>query len=244
MSLFVAMIVLESAEMPDAAILRSALSERSFSDFESRDSVVAFTLDDVLINCGLVSAPIPQDELRPILRTSPYWREDDAVIFAHQAHLIVAASGDFEKKRLALVLTTAITALLRATGCAIAVYWGAGSVITSKEIFCDFADSATLDQLPLYLWIDFRCYPERGGCALFTQGLQSLGFMEIEVSYSSAPPGETVGLAFNVAHYLLDHGAVLKHGDTIGMSAEQKLKITHAPSAHERNEKVYHLELG
>ena len=36
--------------------------------------------------------------------------------------------------------------------------------------------------------------------------------MEIEVSFSSAPPDVTVGLAFNIAHYLLDHGAVLKHG--------------------------------
>ena len=57
--------------------------------------------------------------------------------------------------------------------------------------------------------------------------MKSLGFMEIEIRDSTESADDTVGLAFNIAHYLLDSGPILKDGDTIGLSAEQRLKISH-----------------
>jgi hypothetical protein len=238
-----AMVVLGREELPDTRSLTAALGDLTILHAEDRAGVMSFLLENVQIHCGLIAAPIPT-ELRPMLATSPFWQNDDASILGHQAHLIVAASGDQEKKSLALILTKAISAILRCCASAIAVYWGAGSVVTQKDIFCDFADGATVEQLPLYLWIDFRCFSRGDGCALFTQGLKSLDLMEIEIPRSSISAEDTVGLAFNIAHYVLDHGKIIKHGDTIGMSAHQKLRITHAPSAYDRDETVYCLELG
>jgi hypothetical protein len=244
MNLFVAMVVLGRAELPALLPLRAALAGRDDSKISPRDGAVSFTSEGIQINCGLVEAPIPKEELLPMLRTSPYWQGDDALIMEHKAHLIVAASGEAEPKRLALILTRSVAAILATTDTSIAVYWGAGTVITQKDAFCHFAKSATLDQLPLYSWIDFRCYPDGSGYGLFTHGMKSLGFMEIKIPHSSGSAEDTVGLAFNIAHYLLDHGPIIKNGDTIGMSADQKLKITHVKSAHSRDENVYNLEVG
>ncbi|MGC4072069.1 MAG: DUF4261 domain-containing protein [Nibricoccus sp.] len=243
MSLFIAMIVLEQAELPLPESLTAFAGESHISEIQSRDRVVTFVLDEVQINCGLVDAPIPNGELMPLLSTSPYWERDDEKIAGHKAHLIVAASAEIEKKLLALALTRALSTILRSTVNSIAVYWGAGSIVTAKDPFCRFTASSNLAQLPLYLWIDFRCFPIGEGYALFTHGLKSLGFMEIEVSQSYLSAAETVGFVFNTAHYLLDFGPILKDGDTIGLSADQKIGITHVKSAHHPDQKVYHLEM-
>ncbi|ATC63719.1 hypothetical protein CMV30_06995 [Nibricoccus aquaticus] len=243
MSLLVAMVVLEKSELPTDELLASCNDRSLISDLQSRDRVVSFVIGEVQINCGLVEAPIPRGELMPLLKTSPYWHGSDDKIADHKAHLIVAASGDIEKKLLALALTRAVSKILRSTAGSIAVYWGAGSIVTAKDSFCAFADSSSSDQLPLYLWVDFRCFPKEKGWALFTHGLKSLGFMEIEVSQSPLSASETVGFVFNTAHYLLDFGPVLKDGDTIGMSADQKIKITHVDSAYQPGQMVYHLEM-
>jgi hypothetical protein len=100
------------------------------------------------------------------------------------------------------------------------------------------------DYYPLYLWIDFRVIPaSHGKWTLFTTGMGALGFLEIEVVETPRGPKEVVGFAFNIAHYLLDHGPILKHGDTIGLSATQKVGVTHTQSILEQRGKVYRLEL-
>ena len=74
-----------------------------------------------------------------------------------------------------------------------------------------------------------------------TQGMKALGFMEIEIERRTSDPMETVSEIFNFAHYLLDHGAVLKDGDTIGMSAESKIGVRHVSSSWDKGERVYRL---
>jgi hypothetical protein len=106
------------------------------------------------------------------------------------------------------------------------------------------SEASSLENLPLYLWIDFRCYPEsKSAYTLFTTGLKSLGFMEIEIFKSRCAPSELVDAAFNVAHYLLDKGPILKDGDTIGTRVDECIRITHVKSFLERSETVYRLEM-
>lgn len=243
---FLAMVVLERAALPDLELLRRPHHGIAPAGVAENDGTVSFHLDGAQVLCALMPAPIPPHELVPMLETSPYWTEGEARIAEHQAHFLVTAITDqpVEKKQLALTLSRAISAVLKATPAAFAVYWGAGSVVTPKKVFCDFADEATIDLLPLYAWIDFRCFPVEGGCGVFTHGMGSLGFMEIEVTRSTLPPEDTVGFVYNVAHYLLDRGPVLQHGNTIGMSATQKIKVTHVKGAFLDDAKVYHLALG
>ncbi|WP_414639328.1 DUF4261 domain-containing protein [Archangium sp.] len=42
---------------------------------------------------------------------------------------------------------------------------------------------------------------------------------------------------------MFDHGPVLNDGDTIGLSADERLRIRHLPSAVDPSRKVYRIEL-
>ena len=61
------------------------------------------------------------------------------------------------------------------------------------------------------------------------------------IERATPQPLETVGEIFNFAHYLLDHGAVLKDGDTIGLSANQTIRVRHLVSNWDEGHRVYRL---
>jgi hypothetical protein len=47
---------------------------------------------------------------------------------------------------------------------------------------------------------------------------------------------------FNAAHYLCDHGPVLLDGQTFGLSADERILISHRPSRWKRPGDVLFLE--
>jgi len=158
----------------------------------------------------------------------------------HKAHLICNVSGPIEKKMAAYQLTKVVAATCLLTP-ALGVYWGAAGLMHDPEPFVGMATEMTRDGLPLYLWLQFIVGRSQDGVGVRTIGMASLGFMEIEVVDSALPAKEVGGFVFNIAHFLLDHGPVLKDGDTIGLSAEQKILVRHLPSTVNESEKVYRL---
>ena len=162
---------------------------------------------------------------------------------AHTAHMLTVATGDDEPKALAWCLTKGIEALL-STVEAIGVYWRAGGLVLPKEMFIGMSSESSLEYLPLLLWIDFRCLQEKQDVfSLVTTGMQSLGLMELEVQNSRLTPSQLVDKAYDLAHYLLDNGPVLKDGDTFGISADERIRVRHANSFVDRDGKVYRFEL-
>lgn len=53
--------------------------------------------------------------------------------------------------------------------------------------------------------------------------------------------GELREWLLNIMYYLLENGPVLQHGQTIGMTAEQKIRIQHCPSLFGHPGKVIRL---
>ena len=73
-------------------------------------------------------------------------------------------------------------------------------------------------------------------------GLAPLGHMETEMPSIEMEPGELREWLLNIMSYLLENGPVLKHGQTIGMSAEQQLRIQHCESSFGHPGNVIRLE--
>jgi hypothetical protein len=67
--------------------------------------------------------------------------------------------------------------------------------------------------------------------------------MEIEVRGSETQPNALIDRVYGFSHYQAEHGPVLKDGDTIGGSANEKITIRHAPSAWDRHGPVLQLNL-
>ena len=66
--------------------------------------------------------------------------------------------------------------------------------------------------------------------------------MELEAQNSPEPPGKLRERFFNTACYLLENGPVIRDGDTVGDSAEDKIKVVYADSAFGNPKKVMRLE--
>ncbi|MCH5715516.1 DUF4261 domain-containing protein [Niabella hibiscisoli] len=82
------------------------------------------------------------------------------------------------------------------------------------------------EDLPLYNWICFGLRKERGKQSVYTYGLADFGKQEMEIIDSEKSLEELNEMMFNLAHYVIAYDVILKDGETIGVSAEQKLKIT------------------
>ena len=87
------------------------------------------------------------------------------------------------------------------------------------------------ESLPLQLWVGFGVHREEDGThSLYTSGLEEFGHMEIEVAGSRLDPRALIERVFNVALYVLDKGAALQDGETIGASDAEKIEISHVTS--------------
>jgi hypothetical protein len=133
------------------------------------------------------------------------------------------------RRRLTL---TAVIALAAKQSGVMAVYWGDASLVIFPPVFVAMAEEMnTLQSPPLYLWVDLRAIRNEDGTAgLFTVGLAALGHLEIEIPRIKIEIGELREWLVEIMCYLLENGPVLMDGQTIGMSAEQKLRIRHCPS--------------
>lgn len=256
--LALAMIALSRPELPPPAAVEACLRDswpalgitaESVAPERGEAGLQLRRPDGASVLVGLVAAPIPAGDLAsPIEAAGWYWPAAAAALGAHQAHAVVAAQrpGGLDAIELDLFLTQATAAVAAASGeGAVGVYWGAGGVVHAPETFVWWAQQASREQLPLYLWLAFlaRRWGD-GGDVIATRGLAAYGLMEVEVvARPGADPEMLMERAFTAAHYLLEHGPVLRDGDTFGLSAAERIRVRHVPSVDDATRTVYRLML-
>ncbi|MCA9620349.1 MAG: DUF4261 domain-containing protein [Myxococcales bacterium] len=196
---------------------------------------------------GFMPAPVPWSDLEGPAACAWHWREATEVLRAHEAHLVVGVMGGDEGPSLAdsIRLTLLIAAVCEASPATTGVYWGEGTAVSPADRFVELAREMAPDDYPLLAWVEFRVFPADEGTrwSVFTTGLRALGFMEIEVRAVKGDPSDILETVLDIAGYVVHSNAVLKDGDTIGTSAEQKLRIRHVPSEWEREGPVVWIDM-
>lgn len=230
-------LLLEGESFPVDEFLKQAAKTRIAGKAVSAvnrggSGVFSFNVGDEFLALALMPAPYP--ELEGPIATSWMWPPQPPVenVKRHRSHLLVTATGgaaDPVRRRLVL---TAVTALAAKQPGVMAVYWPEATLVHFPPVFAQMAEQIDSPEAPpLYLWVDLRVFRnEDGTTGLFTTGLSPLGHMEIEIPRIDMEPGELRDWLLNIMYYLLENGPVLKHGQTIGMTAEQQLRIRHCPS--------------
>ena len=145
----------------------------------------------------------------------------------HKAHIFVVPRNDRDEKRAQLLeratLLTLISAAIVSITPAIGVFWPASNNLLNAEMFMTSAKLvSTSNRSPVETWV--RLYvttiptsPDNAQRVIAaTRGLRSYAGRDIEFD-----PGITssIGLitqAFDIASYLIDSGAALQEGETIG----------------------------
>lgn len=249
--MLLAMVLLNQPHFPAAEQVAERLTARcgdryypTWEEAAGKDSISlqSYQVNNQRIDLMLMPAPIPWTELEGPCATNRFWPEATAVCREHRAHLIVTLRSDWEDPiRKHLLLTDFIAAIVEAVE-APAVYWGAGGVVQPAHLFCQWAAGAGPDDLPLFLWADFRLFPHEGAPFVATSGLAAFRVMEIEGGSRRLKPMELVGKVFDIAHYTCTRGPVLNDGDTIGESDQERIRIRHAKSVWDRPGPVIRIE--
>jgi hypothetical protein len=214
----------------------------------STPRLITGTFGQLTVAATLVPHPIPWTQLEGPCATAWYWPQAADSLRKHSAHLLVTLvdeSGQaVEKSNCLTQFVTALTTALSLEGSSmeiadpvLGIFWGPSRMVHPCQAFVEQALQMTLQNLPLYLWIDFRIetsqseqQPEIEYLRLYTTGLEALGQSELEVPHYQGNPQQLLELVYNVAHYLVEKRKAVNDGDTIGLTDQVQATIRHSKS--------------
>jgi len=209
---------------------------------EEGEGTFSFRIGSIDVIAGLMPGPIPWSDLEGPCATSWLWADAADVLRGHTAHLILTVSGEGGPVDRMKLLTQLTASILATCPGAIGVFWTHAALVIPPAMFRDFATQILPDGLPLYIWVDFRVGgAEAGRSKGFTYGMESLGSMEFETLDSPEPPGELRERFFGLATYVLEHGPVIRDGDTIGEDAVERIRVDYAESSFGQDGRVMRL---
>ncbi|MCC9600410.1 DUF4261 domain-containing protein [Stieleria sp. JC731] len=174
---------------------------------------------------------------------TPLWPDAQAQLASHQSHWVVVV-GDSKNSPVtqAKILTQAVNAILNLYPTAVGILWGKQATKVSSENFRLVVDSMGKDDLPVGLWIDIDVVPHEGHPTMgLTTGLEAFGLMEIECVTATESAEELYARLTGVCEYLMLNGPVLKHGDSLGETEHERIRVLHRESVFGREGKVIHL---
>lgn len=247
-NLHMAMIALAGDELPPDDDLLDAVraswpGNGELSIYGRQGDVLTLQLNEAGAYVVLIRHPIPWEQIEGPCATAWYWPRAAEVLRAHPAHLLVALLDEGRDEVEKSLTLTRLAAALAQECDALGVYWGPGSLVHEPSAFAQQADQMSRQTLPLHLWIDFRIeLQEGGGLRAFTTGLEALGHKELETRDYFQQTQQLYDSMFNIAHYLIDKGQVLKDGETIGLTDSERTLARHAPSMFEPQRSVIQLE--
>jgi hypothetical protein len=190
-----------------------------------------------LIVCGgkiiavmSMPAPAPQDE-GVMARAGATWPQVRETYQRHRAHLVVALmDDDAEPLEAARIVTAVLHGLLAVVPGCLGVVWG-GRVAHPADRFLDMSKQAFAPYpgFPFMLWISVHPFRQGATFGAVTHGLMSFVGREIEFE-SGRDLASVVNKVAGLASYLIQHGDVIKDGQTFGADETERLKVQHAIS--------------
>lgn len=246
----VAMALLREVALPTVQELVAELNARepgsATVDAESKPELVQLHFRGMPFIVALMPAPIPkhEQELDGPMRTSLAKPDADAVA-RHRAHAIVTVTAEKGVTRLeASLALSGVLGALAAHPATVAIYWAPGSVLTSPQVFSEFAQSSTVDEPPFFLWVTLHCFIDDDRTrTVATQGMDQFGVPELEIVRSPAPERQLMETVDFVGSYLITNGPVIEDGHTIGRSEEERIRASKQESVMGRDHTVLRLEL-
>jgi len=261
---FVAMLALSKVELPSAEAILAELERRAprfaagLTAVKTPESaaeaagVRIFTVGSRLLSVMLIDKPLPDGMFDEAIRAELVWRDARERLATHQAHIIVGCVVDGEGHRPAVEtagLVTAMAAAVAALTSTIGVYWSTGNTVTEAARFQQIADSFFAGNLPVTVWVQLLLLPSiptakgEPTLAAVTRGLQPFGGREIEFQPTTLPPAGIAQRVFGGCIYLLTKGPVLKSGDTLSVSQEERIRVSYGTQGYRPGVPVMKLSL-
>lgn len=201
-------------------------------DEEPDGDTMVFDVEGYMTVISLMPAPVPAGEAEYYAKSNYFWKGAVDAASEHRAHIMIAVTGGGEKDSFAagkLFVKVAASCLKQENATAI---YTSGTVF-APDMYCEVAADMNTgdDYYPVLDWIYFGLYQTEKGMNGYTYGMTAFGKDEIEVVESTASPAELHEFLFDMACYVLYDDVLLKDGETIGFSEDEKLPITRSKGA-------------
>ena len=202
-------------------------------EVEHSDTTISFNIDGEVIVIGLIPAPIPDEEFESMYSYSYLWEDAEQEIKEHTQHAIVSILGSSTSalKRYS-ILSKVNASILRTSETAIGVYQGASTLLLPKDFYIDLADLLLEDLLPVQLWVYIGIINNNDKTGLYTYGMKEFGKSEIEIIDTSMESDDAYVFLLTVLQYIIEQDVTLQHGETIGLTEDQKIKITESKAIY------------
>lgn len=227
-TMILGMILLEEVNSLNIDNMILDLEENYKLKIESKEidkEASVINIDNYSIAIGNMSSPIPGDEIRTTAEYNYLWSNGINEAPNHKGHIILSILDGGRNPIKENILFNQIAASILKNSKSIGVYIGGRTLLLKKDFYLANTESMSKEDLPLYNWIYFGLRKDNGKQSVYTYGLTDFGKKEMEIINSKKDLEELSALMYNFAHYVIANDVTLKDGETIGMSATQKLKI-------------------
>ena len=226
-----------------ASVVTRIFGPNHAATIEEDSNVIVMCGDEAVGVLVHVPAPVPEGEAEECADGNFFWPGGREEVAQHRSHVVVASlhNGDATPVQTALAVSRlALVALELFDG--IGVYWGNACVCHSRHVFELFCNEMSPDHLPLPVWLRFDLFrASDDAIGVCTTGMAQFGLMEIEVDRCTMSPRDLCEFVADLAHYLVLNGPVIQDGNTVGQSADQRIRVRHLPSMMRNGQMVYKL---
>jgi len=194
-------------------------------DFKTEEDVIYADVDGYRVVIGLIPAPVPDGEAEYWAKANYMWKDAAEITASHKAHVIIAILGsDDDTVKKGNIFVKVVCAVMKQES-AVAFY-NEGAVFPPK-MYLDFAEMLKDGHVPVLNLVWFGLYGNGRIAGVYTYGMRRMGReeMEVYVPADKADLNELREFMLTIVSYVLETGAVLKDGETLGFSEKQKLPI-------------------
>lgn len=209
------------------------------ADGAAEPHVQSFRLDGQLASIGLIGAPVPGGEAEAHAQHSLSALGDGWSPAPHRAHLLVMLVPDDRGARASMRDLTRLLAAAAQASDAVGVYLGPA---THEPRF--FVEAVRELEDPVPVWIGFSLAAEAGDRgSILSRGMDQLGLPDLLLTVRKDDVAAGIAYFFDVIEYVIDRGAPIPDGDTVGRTADEKLVVRYEPSPIDPEAKVWRIDL-
>jgi len=198
------------------------------TEIDGDNKTAVFKVDGEMVALGYMPVQIPCGDIDATAQYAYNWPNATQELKDHNGHAIVSLiAGNKTALERFKILSKVLCAIL-STSNALGIYQGNQSLLIPRAQYLAHVDELKEHKTPVTIWIYFGLRKSDKGNSLYTYGLTEFGKQEIEIINSKSDLEELYDFAGNIVEYVVSSDITFKSGETLGYTADQKIKITYS----------------
>lgn len=193
---------------------------------------------------ALIPMPIPNGEAESAFSLSMSSFSKDSELPQHRAHLVVSVM--LSEGTDVIEGMMAFTSLLAAVADAaqgVGIYWGDARATHTLDFFLTMASEHDINPRIL-LWNGVSRSQEGGGkISMLSHGMKQIALPDLYLICDARAAGEAMGRMFDLLAFIASRREAIPAGDTIGATAEEKIRTQYVKSPADPKKIVWKVEM-